>query len=313
VRRWFLIVAVLAVACGRGPWPNPPAIEQKKYEADYRAWRETQQGLVSDVLSIVGVWPLHEGETAFGSDLALPIALPLPGIPGRVGMFRRDGTTITIVPAPDSELRLSDGRPVREAMGLDQEVWVDSLLLYVADAGDDRRWVTARDMSHPSISNPPSVEAYPLDSRWRVSARFDAFKSPKAVQVSDVRGGSMSFLSLGQLVFRLNGQEQRLTAFGEPGGGEFFVMFKDPTNSTTTYEGYRILTPAVVNGGEWTVIDFNFAFNPPCAYSRYTLCPLPPPENKLSMPVEAGLKRLPSAQGFQSSRSDQISVPRISS
>ena len=83
-------------------------------------------------------------------------------------------------------------------------------------------------------------------------------------------------------MFRLNEQEHRLTAFGEPGGGEFFVMFKDPTNLTTTYGGYRILTPAVVNGGEWTVLDFNFAFNPPCAYSRYTLCPLPPPENKLA-------------------------------
>jgi uncharacterized protein len=92
-----------------------------------------------------------------------------------------------------------------------------------------------------------------------------------------------------------------LTAFGEPGGGEFFVMFKDPTNQTTTYGGYRILTPGVVNGGEWTVIDFNFAFNPPCAYSRYTLCPLPPPENTLPVAVEAGLKRLPSAQGYSPS------------
>jgi hypothetical protein len=56
-----------------------------------------------------------------------------------------------------------------------------------------------------------------------------------------------------------------------------------------------------VNGGEWTVLDFNFAFNPPCAYSRYTLCPLPPPENKLPVGIEAGLKRLPSALGYSPS------------
>jgi len=56
-----------------------------------------------------------------------------------------------------------------------------------------------------------------------------------------------------------------------------------------------------VNGGEWTVLDFNFAFNPPCAYSRYTLCPLPPPENTLPVGIEAGLKRLPSAQGYSPS------------
>ena len=191
--------------------------------------------------------------------------------------------------------------PVRKRCAWTEDIWIDSLLLYVADAGDDRRWVTARDMKHPAIASPPALEAYPLDSRWRVSARFDAFESPKPVQVPDVRGGSMNFLSVGQVVFQLNGQEHRLTAFGEPGGGEFFVMFKDPTNQTTTYGGYRILTPAVVNGGEWTVIDFNFAFNPPCAYSRYTLCPLPPPENRLPVSVEAGLKRLPSAQGYSPS------------
>jgi uncharacterized protein (DUF1684 family) len=298
LRRVTLIVVALALGCTREPWPNPPAVAKANYEADHRAWREDQRGLLSDVLSIVGVWPLPDGDTAFGSDAALPIVLPMSGAAARAGVFRREGKTVTIIPAPGAPLRLADGRPVSEAMLLTTEIWLDSLLLYVADAGDERRWVTARDMKHPAIAVPPSLDAYPLDARWRVSARFDAFESPKPVQVPDVRGGSMHFLSVGQLVFRLNGQEQRLTAFGEPGGGEFFVMFKDPTNQTTTYGGYRILTPAVVNGGEWTVIDFNFAFNPPCAYSRYTLCPLPPPENTLPVAVEAGLKRLPSAQGY---------------
>ena len=301
MRRAFLLVAVLAAGCGRATWPEPPALEQTKYEADHRAWREAQQGLAGDVLSIVGVWPLPEGETAFGTDAALPIVLPLSGGPGRLGMFRRDGATVTIVPAPDAAVRLSDGRPVLEATSFDGDVWIGSLQLHLADAGDDRRWVTARDVNHPAVRNSPVIESYPLAARWRVSARFDAFESPRPVQVPDVRGGTMTFLSVGQLVFKLNGQEHRLTAFGEPGGGEFFVMFKDPTNQTTTFGGYRILTPAVVNGGEWTVVDFNFAFNPPCAYSQYTLCPLPPPENRLPVAVEAGLKRLPSAQGYSPS------------
>lgn len=303
MRRSFfaLVIGALIAACGSERWPSPPVVEQTKYQEDYRAWREAQQSLVSDVLSIVGVWPLEQGETPFGSDAALPIVLPLSGQPNRAGVFRRDGAMISVVPSPDSALRLADGRAVREAMTLEQDVWIGSLLLYVADAGDDRRWLTARDMKHSAITNPPAIDAYPLDAKWRVSARFDAFQSPKPVQVSDVRGGAMNFLALGQLVFRLNEQEHRLTAFGEPGGGEFFVMFKDPTNLSTTFGGYRILTPAVVNGGEWTVLDFNFAFNPPCAYSRYTLCPLPPPENKLPVAIEAGLKRLPAVLGYSPS------------
>jgi uncharacterized protein (DUF1684 family) len=303
VRRSFfaLVIAALIAACGSERWPSAPVVEQAKYQADYRAWRERQQGLISDVLSIVGVWPLEQGETAFGSDETLPIVLPLAGRPNRAGVFRRDGAMISVVPSADSALRLADGRPVREAMTLEQDVWIDSLLLYVVDAGDDRRWLTARDMKHSSITKAPALETYPPDAKWRVAARFDAFESPKPVQVSDVRGGAMNFLALGQLVFRLNEKEHRLTTFGEPGGGEFFVMFKDATNATTTYSGYRILTPAVVNGGEWTVLDFNLAFNPPCAYSRFTLCPLPPSENRLPTAIEAGLKRLPSAQGYSPS------------
>ena len=297
VRLAFLIAAVLAAGCGRATWPDAPVVEQTKYEADHRAWREAQQGLASDALSIVGVWPLAEGETAFGIDAALPIVLPLSGVPDRLGMFRRDGATVTIVPALDAGVRLADGRPVLEATSFDE----GSLQLHVADAGDDRRWVTARAADHPALTSSPMIESYPLATRWRVSARFDAFESPSPVQVPDVRGGTMTFLSVGQLVFRLNGQEHRLTAFGEPGGGEFFVMFKDSTNQTTTFGGYRILTPPVVDGGDFTVVDFNFAFNPPCAYSQYTLCPLPPPENRLPVAVEAGLKRLPSAQGISPS------------
>lgn len=119
-------------------------------------------------------------------------------------------------------------------------------------------------------------EAYPLDPRWRMAARFDAFDQPKSVRVPDVRGGEMEFIAVGQLVFRIDGQEMRLTAFGEPDSDEFFVMFKDPTNQTSTFRGYRILSPKLVKGSEWTAIDFNFASNPPCAYSRYTVCPLPP-------------------------------------
>jgi uncharacterized protein len=297
----LLLVAALAVGCGRESWPSPPPVDQVKYEADHRAWRESQRALLSDVLAIVGIWPLQEGETAFGTDAALPIALPLSGKPDRMGMFRREGALVSVVPGPASPLRLADGRPVRETMQVNEDLLIDSFVLNVTDAGDERRWVTARDLKHPAIGDPPAVEVYPLDTRWRVSARFDAFDSPRPAQVPDVRGGSMTFLALGQLVFKLNGQEHRLTAFGEPGGGEFFVMFKDPTNLTTTYGGYRILTPAVVNTGEWTVIDFNFAFNPPCAYSQFTLCPLPPSENRLPVAVEAGLKRLPSATGYPSS------------
>jgi uncharacterized protein (DUF1684 family) len=106
----------------------------------------------------------------------------------------------------------------------------------------------------------------------------------------------------GELVFRVNGREQRLLAIASPDSPDFFVMFKDPTNQSTTYGGYRMLHPPVVRSGEWTVLDFNLAGNPPCAYSPYTTCPLPPPQNRLDVAIEAGEKRHPTARGFQGAR-----------
>jgi len=173
-----------------------------------------------------------------------------------------------------------------------------SVELIETTMGDDRRFVMAVDHSHPAATNPPDVESYPLDARWRVAAQFKSYEQAKRVRVPDVRGGFMEFTAVGTLSFRLQGQPMQLTAFGEPDSPEFFVMFKDPTNESTTYRGYRILSPKVVKEGGWTVLDFNFAMNPPCAYSPYTTCPLPPPENKLPVAVEAGLKRLPSANGY---------------
>jgi uncharacterized protein (DUF1684 family) len=299
MQRHLLLAAALLVltGCARNTWPDPPPVDLTEYQKEFEAWRaEHRQGL-SYVLPIVGIWPLQEGETPFGSDQTLPIVLPAAYFPRRAGIIRRSGDEVTIVPEPGATLRLDDGTPLSKPT-VAESFGAGPVHLSVASAGDDRRWLTGMDGSHPASKNPPEVETYPLDTRWRVAARYDAFERPKPVRVPDVRGGEMQFMATGQLVFRLADQEAKLTAFGEPGSEDFFVMFKDPTNQSTTYRGYRIVTPKAVKDDEWTTIDFNFASNPPCAYSKYTLCPLPPPENKLPVAVEAGLKRLPSAQGY---------------
>ena len=179
-----------------------------------------------------------------------------------------------------------------------QSILAGPFRLQVTDVGDERQWVRAIDTTHPAITAPPELPTYPLDEQWRVAARFDRFDSPKPMRVPDVRGGSMEFTAPGQLVFRLNGEEFRLTAIGADGEKRLAVWFKDRTNGLTTYRGYRVLRPQVVKDGEWTVLDFNFAYNPPCAYSNFTTCPLPPSDNRLPVAIEAGLKQLPSVKGF---------------
>lgn len=287
-------------ACARQSWPDPPPIDAATYQKEYTAWHDEQQH-VGDILAIVGIWPLPEGETPFGSDKTLPIVLPASAAPDRAGVFQRTGDSITIAPAPHSSVHRDDGTPVTAPMKYADGMTVGSVLLAMAVLPDGRHFVTGIDQAHPAIKQPPTVEAFPPDQRWRVAARFDAFDKPRSVKVPDVRGGTMDFDAAGQLVFRLADREWRLTAFESGGDGPFFVMFKDRTNGTATYGGYRILTPNRVKNGAFTVLDFNMATNPPCAYSPYTTCPLPPPENTLDLAIEAGLKRLPSVQGFAAS------------
>ena len=299
-RIWGLTPLLLLVACARDPWPSPPAIDAATYQKQYTAWRDEQQH-VGDILAIVGIWPLRQGETPFGSDKSLPIVLPAAASPDRAGVFQRTGDTVTIVPAPGAPVHLENGTAVTVPTKYADGMTVGSVLLIVQPMPDGRLFITGIDRANPALKQPPVVEAFPPDQRWRVAARFDAFDKPRAVKVADVRGGAVDFTAAGQLVFRLADREWRLTAFDSGPGEPFFVMFKDRTNGTTTYGGYRILGPSRVKNGEFTVLDFNMAMNPPCAYSPFTTCPLPPPENKLDIAVEAGLKRLPSVQGFVAS------------
>lgn len=299
LRRRLACVALVcaSVGCSRPQWPAPPAIDQAQYEQQYKQWLDEQQFAARESSIIVGIWPLEDGDTPFGSDLSLPVVLPATAAPGRAGSFHRAGETVTVTAAKGVALLTSENTPVAAGAEAPYEMKLGSLRLFVSGMPDGRQFVSASDDEHPLLEHFPAVQAYPVDMRWRLAARFDAFASPRVMKIFDVRGGTMDYPAVGTLTFRVGDQEQRLTAFGFPDSDRFFVMFKDATNAVTTY-GYRILGPKVVASREWTVLDFNVARNPPCAYSPFTTCPLPPPENRLAVAIEAGEKRFPTGRGF---------------
>jgi uncharacterized protein (DUF1684 family) len=291
-----VMLVCLCAGCSRQQWPEPPAVDQAQYQQQYETWLGEQQDTARESSIIVGIWPLQDGETAFGSDPSLPIVLPASA-PRRAGVFRRAGETLTVSPAPGVALLGDDGAAVGPSSEVPYEMTLGSLRLSAIPMPDGRQFVSASDEAHPMLKDFPKVQTYPVEQRWRVAARFDAFEQPKMTKIADVRGGTMDFPAVGRLTFRIGDQEQKLTAFHFPDSPAFFVLFKDATNATTTY-GFRMFDAPVVTNGEWTVIDFNVARNPPCAYSPFTTCPLPPAENRLAVAIEAGEKRFPTGRGF---------------
>jgi uncharacterized protein (DUF1684 family) len=157
---------------------------------------------------------------------------------------------------------------------------------------EDRYYVRASDTASAHLTRFRLAPEYEPDARWRVAARFNAYKRPKIVRVADIVGVDEVLSVPGELLFRVDGRRLRLQAFAEPGDPKWlWLMFRDSTNLHETYGAGRYLWVPAPDSTGWTVIDFTRATSPPCAYTAYATCPLAPPENRLAVRIAAGEKR----------------------
>jgi uncharacterized protein (DUF1684 family) len=196
----------LCVGCARQRWPEPPAVDRAQYQKQYQSWLDEQQQTARESSTIVGIWPLDDGETPFGSDKSLPIVLPASASPPRAGVFRRAGENVKVAPASGVTLLGGDGEPLTGMSDVPWGMKLGSLSMSVIPLPGGRQFVTASDGAHSSLKDFPHVQTYAVDMRWRVAARFDAF-APRMMQIADVRGGTMDYPAVGRLTFRIGEQE----------------------------------------------------------------------------------------------------------
>ena len=130
---------------------------------------------------------------------------------------------------------------------------------------------------------------FPIDESYKVTAQFEALPEPKEMMIPNVLGGFFKMKSPGILKFTFKGKEYSLEPV-EDDDGSLFIIFRDGSNLTETYKAGRFLHADKAVNGE-TVVDFNKAENPPCAFTPFATCPLPPPENSLDVEIKAGEKR----------------------
>ena len=300
--RALALISVAAIGCES--WPPPPPITAEAHAADFEKWRETRRaGLVrpgAGAISWVGLWDLPVGEFSIGSDTTLPMVLTGAGVPRRLGTITRADSTLRFTPAKGARVSIGDSIPIVSTIDVVSDRSRGSTVISAGtirfrvhgEAGTDRLWIRAWDEKHPRRETFQLPESYPLSPDWRVSARFDAFPQPKDIQVGDVADGTQAYHSPGELVFRIAGREHRLAVSADSGSRDYFIMLWDSTATTTTYGAGRYLRAPLADSTGWTVIDFNRTYNPPCAFTAYSTCAFPPPENRLPFAITAGEKRV---------------------
>jgi uncharacterized protein (DUF1684 family) len=280
----FILITALAAT-------SVIAADDDTYVGDITAWRsEVEARLKADDgwLTIAGLFWLSEGEHTFGSHPDNDIVLP-EGAPARVGAFKQADGKITVEVEPGVHVTMN-GEAIQSAVlerGPRHTLSVGDLKLWVHGSGK-RHAIRLRDPNSELRKEFTGLRWYPVNESFRVSARFVPYDEPKKVESVNIFGDAVTFTSPGELVFTIDGQEVTLQPSSTRNGG-FHIIFRDQTSGKETYGAGRFLNAgAPVDGG--VVLDFNRAYNPPCAYNPYTTCPMPPKQNHLPVAIEAGEK-----------------------
>jgi uncharacterized protein len=263
-------------------------------------WREARYARLREPLSwltLAGLQWLDEGENALGS--APDTDLRLPAGPAVAGRLVREGRRVIAYSAPDGALTHhgvpADGLELVSDLDApdDEEptlLELGSLRMCVIRRGD-RIGLRVWDVDAPARASFAGIPHYPVGPAWRFAARLEPPAAGETIAIADVIGEVEPMPSMGTVAFTVDDREHRLVAV-DGGDGRLWLIFGDATNADTTYGGGRYLYTDPVDGDGTVVVDFNRAYNPPCVFSPYATCPLPPPENRLSIRVEAGEMRL---------------------
>ena len=266
--------------------------DDRAYEGQILEWHQKRiESLKAESgwLNLAGLFWLEDGTNTFGGNEKNDILFPKDKSNPFLGKIVLKKDKITLKANPDAGIFVDD-KPVTELDIFPNEKPVTlrhkTLRWFIIKRGD-KYAVRLRDLESPYLKEFTGIERFPVQEKWRVKARFEPTQG-KTIPILDITGRTADQESPGTLVFTVDGKEYRLDAVGTT--QNLFIIFADQTNKKETYGAGRFLYSAVEEDGTaW--LDFNKSINPPCAFSPYATCPLPPKQNKLTLVVSAGEKR----------------------
>jgi len=289
-----LMLIILFTSCENTKKLSP---EEVAYVAETEAWHKRRiDRLTSKTgwLSLIGLYWLKEGENTFGGDASNNVKFPKDTSPAFIGSIYLDKGKVKTDILEGVDVYHKNNRitslPMKPDVSGDPTILsLESLSWYIIKRGE-RFAVRLRDSENKNIKKFSGIEKYAIDTAWRVEARLEPYDPPKLMDVPNITGTISEEQSPGALVFKIEGKEYRLDPIGKPDSNSLFVIFADQTNGDETYGAGRFLYAAMPGEDGLTILDFNKAYNPPCAFSRFATCPLPPSQNVLPIKVTAGEK-----------------------
>ena len=264
------------------------------YPKEINRWKEKRLARLKSEngwLNLAGLFWLEEGINTIGSDSSNSIIYP-DKAPPHLGKYLLESGQVRFIPEPGMEVLL-EGKPIEELeidtdkTGKPTLLESGSLAWFIIERGD-QFGIRLRDYEHPAINQLTHIETFPADPAWKIEAVFEEYEEPRELLIPTIIGTVEKNMCPGILRFNVEGVEQEF--YPVAAGKKLFVIFADETSALETYGGGRFLYLDRPDKRGLVTIDFNKAFNPPCAFTDYATCPLPPRENFLTVRIEAGEK-----------------------
>ncbi|MEO6104764.1 MAG: DUF1684 domain-containing protein [Pseudoxanthomonas sp.] len=296
----MLLLPPLA-ACDRGAKQGQdakPVVIDPKFLAEETAWREQRkEGLLrpDGWTSLLGLHWLELKAHYLGSSASSGIRLAVG--PPKMGLLEQRGGHLFFTPERGVALTLN-GEPLKgrvELMSDHDEA--PSLIGFDEGKGvlgvikrGDRYGLRVKHADAPTRLQFGGLEYWPADPGWKITGKFVAHPPGKSMPIVDIIGTTSDAPNPGAVEFVREGKTYRIEAIGEPGSDELFLVLADRTSGHGSYAAGRFMDTPGPDAQGRVVLDFNRAYNPPCAFTSFATCPLPPPENRLDLPITAGEK-----------------------
>jgi len=301
-KKFVLLIMGCTLLCYGCNSSQPCQKANPQYLAEMQRWQQKRiDNLKSPTgwLNLAGLFWLKAGENTAGADSTNAIIFPKNQAPDFAGAFILQDSVVLFRAKPGINVTHNDSVISSMIMRNDTERNPTRLALgtlnWTIIKRGEKYGVRLRDDEHPLRKEFAGIEAFPIDSTWRLEAKFEANDPPKIIAVPTILNTITAEPSPGAFVFNIDGKTYRLDATGKMTDKELFIIFADQTNGKETYGAGRFLYVLTPQASGNVVIDFNKAYNPPCAFTPYATCPLPPEQNTLPARITAGEKNYASA------------------